>query len=160
MTTTTTTTEYRAVPSRPGFLAGSDGTIVGPSGRVRRAGLSNSGYLYFGRNVYAHALVCEAFHGPRPEGMEVAHHDGNRLNNQAGNLRWTTHRDNEADKIRHDQVARGDRSGRAKLTSEQVAQLRADRAAGDAMRTLAARYDISASHAARICRGLFWRHTL
>lgn len=159
------TTTYRAVPSHPGFLAGSDGTIVGPTGRSRRAWLSNSGYLNFqpryrSSNVYVHDLVCEAFHGLRPDGMEAAHYDGNRLNNQAGNLRWATHEENEADKIRHGRVAHGDRNGNAKLTAEQVARLRADRAAGDALRTIAIRYDISVMQVSRIVRGLNWSHTL
>ncbi len=36
-----------------------------------------------------HRLVCEAFHGPPPEGRnDVAHADGSRTNNIASNLRW------------------------------------------------------------------------
>lgn len=37
-----------------------------------------------------HVLVCEAFHGPRPPGMQVDHIDGNPSNNHASNLRWVT----------------------------------------------------------------------
>lgn len=155
----------RPIPSLPGFWATTDGTIIGPSGRVRRSWLSNSGYLhlqprYRRGNVYVHDLVCEAFHGVRPEGMEVAHYDGDRLNNRPENLRWATHQDNEADKIRHGRVAQGERNGIAKLTSDQVARMRADRQAGDTLRTLAARYDISVMQVSRICRGLNWSHTL
>lgn len=42
----------------------------------------------------AHRLICEAFHGPCPDGHEAAHRDGTRDNNQAGNLRWLTHIEN------------------------------------------------------------------
>lgn len=60
-----------------------------------------------------HRLVCEAFHGPQPTKYhEVAHWDGDRLNNAPSNVRWATHKENEADKIRHGKVASGDRNGR------------------------------------------------
>lgn len=48
-----------------------------------------------------HQLVAEAFHGPRPEGMEVCHGDDNPANNAADNLRYDTHRENELDVVRH-----------------------------------------------------------
>lgn len=51
--------------------------------------------------VYAHDLVCTAFHGPRPEGKEVAHEDGDPLNNRADNLSWKTHAENQLDIRRH-----------------------------------------------------------
>src|SRR3954471_18096374 len=36
-----------------------------------------------------HQIVCEAFHGSKPSpAHEVAHWDGARSNNNAGNLRW------------------------------------------------------------------------
>lgn len=37
-----------------------------------------------------HALVARAFIGPRPAGLQVNHKDGNRLNNHASNLEYTT----------------------------------------------------------------------
>lgn len=48
-----------------------------------------------------HHLVLEAFVGPRPEGTEGCHFDGDATNNQIDNLRWDTHLANEADKARH-----------------------------------------------------------
>lgn len=48
-----------------------------------------------------HVLVCEAFHGPRPEGTVVRHLDGNPLNNSAGNLCWGTQSENGFDTVRH-----------------------------------------------------------
>lgn len=40
---------------------------------------------------YVHALVCEAFNGPRPRPSMVARHwpDPDRANNRPENLRWT-----------------------------------------------------------------------
>lgn len=39
-------------------------------------------------------LVCEAFHGPRPKGLDVMHLDGNSLNDRPENLGWGTRKEN------------------------------------------------------------------
>jgi hypothetical protein len=49
----------------------------------------------------AHHLVLLAFVGPRPEGMETRHLDGNPRNNSLSNLAYGTHTENMQDKIRH-----------------------------------------------------------
>lgn len=48
-----------------------------------------------------HIMVLEAFVGPRPDGMEGCHNDGNAGNNYVENLRWDTHSANELDKRLH-----------------------------------------------------------
>jgi hypothetical protein len=48
-----------------------------------------------------HRLVVLAFIGPRPEGMQIRHLDGNGLNNTPGNLVYGTASENQLDKIRH-----------------------------------------------------------
>lgn len=50
---------------------------------------------------YVHRLVAEAFHGPQPDGHEVAHGDGTRDHNCATNLRWATPAENAQDTKRH-----------------------------------------------------------
>lgn len=45
-------------------------------------------------NLKVHRLVCEAFHGPCPPGMEVLHDDEDGLNNRPENLRWGTRKEN------------------------------------------------------------------
>jgi NUMOD4 motif/HNH endonuclease len=51
--------------------------------------------------VYVHTAVLTAFIGPKPPGHECAHKDGGLRNNRLSNLAWKTHRENEADKVRH-----------------------------------------------------------
>lgn len=41
-------------------------------------------------NRHVHSLVAATFHGPRPDGLEVLHLDGNRSNNSASNLAYGT----------------------------------------------------------------------
>ena len=56
-----------------------------------------------GKKRYAniHSLVLEAFVGPRPDGLECCHNDGNRLNAELANLRWDTRSANTADAVEH-----------------------------------------------------------
>lgn len=53
-----------------------------------------------GRTSRIHALVAEAFIGPRPAGMEVCHTNGNHADNRLENLRYDTHSENQRDTVR------------------------------------------------------------
>jgi hypothetical protein len=77
------------------------GRVLSPAHRANgylQVGLHRGGKLYM-RMV--HALVCEAFRGLRPDGKEVRHLDGDKLNNHVSNLRWGTRSENELDKELH-----------------------------------------------------------
>lgn len=50
--------------------------------------------------VTVHGLVAEVFIGPRPEGLDVCHNDGDKSNNRASNLRYDTHSENQKDEVR------------------------------------------------------------
>jgi hypothetical protein len=53
---------------------------------------------------------------------------------------------------------RGERSGHAKLTTADIATIRAQRAQGEHVTTLGRAFGVSAGHITRICNGLRWRH--
>lgn len=84
--------------------------------------LHQDGKMYSGRLV--HRIVCEAFYGPCPKGMEVAHNNGIRTDNRAENLRWCTRKENHKDKCKHGTSQKGDKHGMAKLTQEQVSEIK------------------------------------
>ena len=50
---------------------------------------------------YIHHLVAEAFHGPRPDGLDICHGNGNRADNRAANLRYDTRSANMQDAVAH-----------------------------------------------------------
>lgn len=110
---------WKDVPSRPGIKASSWGRICLPP---RQAKMPNGGVrVYtpkptygtktkarkeavhicmgyqskFYGNMKIHRLVCEAFHGPAPEGKPVVIHiDEDATNNRPENLRWGTQKEN------------------------------------------------------------------
>lgn len=52
-------------------------------------------YNSFFGNVKVHRAVCEAFHGPAPEGKPVViHKDEDAKNNVPDNLKWGTQKEN------------------------------------------------------------------
>lgn len=53
------------------------------------------------RQDRAHTLVLVAFVGPRPDGLEGCHNDGNPGNNRLDNLRWGTRSSNAKDRVMH-----------------------------------------------------------
>lgn len=125
--------------------------------------LDKNGYLYVSlsknnkkKNFYAHLTVLRAFFGPAPQGMQGCHSDGNKTNNHLGNLRYDTCMGNHADKIKHGTSGRGEKSTKAKLTSQEVSQIRSLN--GVSQNQVAAAYGVSQQHIGKIVRGLAWTH--
>lgn len=94
-----------------------------------RAGTKPGGYLFVGlyqsgieKESYkmVHRLVAEAFI-PNPDGKpEVNHKDGNKLNNDVGNLEWVTRSENATHGVKHDLLKHGFNHYSSKLNPEQV----------------------------------------
>lgn len=71
-----------------------------------------------------HTLVLTAFVGPRPEGMFGLHRDDDGTNNVLANLYWGTPQQNAADMRANGVLQFGHHHVNAKLTPEQVQQIR------------------------------------
>lgn len=98
------------VRSEPRFVARKDGRKQPIPGRIKKAPVDGKGYprvaLYGpafpkGAHRTVHSLVMEAFIGPCPDGMEICHNDGDRLNARLSNLRYGTRSENHLDKRVH-----------------------------------------------------------
>jgi hypothetical protein len=63
-----------------------------------------NGYLQVNvrrKAVTVHSIVLDAFWGPRPEGRQASHLNGDRADNRAENLRWETPTENNRRKAQH-----------------------------------------------------------
>jgi len=136
--------EFRHVPGFPSYAAGDDGTIwsckvrgrataVGPW-RKLRGSIDRAGYprivLWLNgqqQHRHVHRLILQAFAGEAPPGQECRHLDGNPRNNNLTNLCWGTHIQNSHDRIRHGTDNAGERSSTARLTAEQVVEIRSQK---------------------------------
>ncbi len=105
-----------------------------------------------------HVLVMAAFVGERPAGMEVAHLDGNPANNHVTNLAYVTHPENCSHRVIHGTASRGDDCPTAKLTSDDVGDMRWLRGQGVPTQQLGELFGVSARQVRRICSGERWAH--
>lgn len=100
-----------------------------------------------------HTLVLSAWRGPRPQGMQCRHLDGNRSNSALSNLAWGTAAENAADKVRHGTIR--PRNYR-RLTIAEARAIRAD-AAREKVADLARRYGTSVYVVRDVINGKTWR---
>ena len=105
-----------------------------------------------------HALVCRAFHGDPPEGMQAAHGNGDKSDNSADNLRWATPKENCDDRGRHGNHVAGEKQHLARLTDEMVTAMRQMAATGMKHRQIAARFGVARPTASHAIRGYTWKH--
>jgi hypothetical protein len=151
----------------PHYRVGDDGSVWscarGPW-KQRKLQPNHWGYLeiFLSHNTKREAfgvaeLVLLAFVGPRPEGYQACHFPERKLtNNCLANLRWDTPSGNQRDRIKHGTAPRGEQHGRARLTEQQVREIRAT---GGLNRTaLAQKYNVHSQTIWCVQHRVSWRH--
>lgn len=136
--------------------------------RVMCPGRSSQGYLSVSfcdghggkKNVSVHALVAEAFIGPKPTPKhEINHKNGIKDDNRDANFEWCTASENQRhrhDVLGHGNMPRGESNSQAKVTEAEVREIRRRRAAGETQRKVAADHGISQSTVNRIVNRRGW----
>ena len=139
------------------------------AGRVLKAGANNHGYravlLYDAnggrRACTVHALVAEAFLGPRPLGMQVNHKNGIKTDARAENLEYVTPSEN----LKHAYATglspsqKGEANQYSKLTDAQVREIRTLHATTRMSQSaIAARFAVTQSLVSYVLSGSIWRH--
>jgi hypothetical protein len=152
-------TEYRVIPGFPKYRAGSDGHVYGPRGR-KKARPDSDGYLRVsllsGKRVATrsiHSLVALAFHGPRPDGLQIRHMNNDKSDNRPGNLAYGTGKENAADRRRF-----GTHVTKATLTQGQVEDIRELLQRRVLMGEIAKKFGVSRTTVAAIKTGKTWSH--
>jgi hypothetical protein len=110
------------------------------------------------RPVSVHSLIAAYFIGPRPEGMEVNHRDGDTYNNAVENLEYVTPAQNQAHARELGLVPKGEAHGSSKLTEDDVRAIRAMAEAGCTHREIAQQYGVHRTAVSQIVRGETWTH--
>lgn len=111
------------------------------------------------KRFLVHRLVALVFIGEQPTELhEIAHIDGNPLNNHYKNLAWKTHKENELDKLRHGTVLRGEKVGNAKLTNQKVLEIKGRLISGEMQKVISKMYGVHVSTISLIARNKYWKH--
>lgn len=138
------------------------GQVLYKAGKVLRPAIKN-GYRFVvlydekrvRKNVFVHQLVARTFLGST-DGLVINHLDGNRLNNNVGNIEICTQQRNQQHMVEmHQQY--GENMFCAKLTSDQVSEIKRRRRAGEKLRVLAADFGVGMSNISHICTGRNWK---
>lgn len=159
---------WRPIPSFGGLYEISSTGLVrsfhkrhGVGGKILSPKVGRDGYaevvLCDGGNrksCQVHRLVLLAFVGPCPDGRQVAHDNGRRDDNRLSNLRYATPLENSGDKFRHGTVLQGENHGSAKLTCEEVREIRASPLP---YRILSESYGVSIAQISNIRTRAQWR---
>lgn len=166
--------EWREIPEWPGYEVSSLGRVrswkkkIGRRSNpiIRSPHQMKNGYLLVGfkdggrKNAFlVHRLVLLAFRGEAPAGMEARHLNGICTDNRLCNLAWSTHLSNIRDKFRHGTNGNGMRNAAAKLSEEDVREIRRLAQEGRVyQRDIAAQFGIGQSQVSRIKKGIEWSH--
>lgn len=158
--------EWRSLAELPDYEVSETGEVRRIGGPLLKGVVTRKGYHRYclmqnkkQRSFFAHRLACRAFNGPPPKGLtQVAHRDGDKLNNHFGNLRWATAAENEADKVLHGTDHAGERNPSAKLTWAAVRSIRQSyHGEPGGMARLAREYGVALQTVWKILTGLTWK---
>lgn len=139
--------------------------------RILQPGVQSRGYMVVGLytgavpkqqiSTLVHRLVWESLRGPIPDGKQVNHIDGNKLNNRLENLELATPAENvghaNANGLQPKRY-RGSRHANSKLTEEDVTIMLAASRAGMTPTQLGRAFKIDPVRAGQIIRGEAWQH--
>lgn len=132
------------------------GTNTNGYGQIRREPFGNA---LRGIKTTTHRIAWELTYGAIPEGMYVCHCCDNPLCVNPAHLWLGTHAENLADMKAKGRAARGDRSGTAKLKSDQVQIIRKILDSGHCTRSdLANLLQVSTSTIDNVIRRKTWEH--
>ena len=109
-----------------------------------------------GKTISAHRLSYELFKGPIPDGLYVCHTCDNKRCVNPNHLFIGTQKDNLQDASRKGIMNFGEKNGQAKLTVNQVREIKKKLLSGQSQVELAKEYKVTKGNIAHIARGRTW----
>jgi hypothetical protein len=120
---------------------------------------SGYGHLYFqGRDLYAHRLSFELHNGPIPKGMFICHTCDNPPCMNPAHLFAGTPADNSADMRNKGRNRRGVANRQAKLSEDDVREIRRLAKAGESRLLLSERFGVTQSGIYGVVMRINWKH--
>jgi len=112
-----------------------------------------------GKTVSVHSLVALAWYGPRPEGMEVNHKDGDKTNCRPDNLEYVTPSGNAQHALETGlkDVPMGSRHYNTSFTEDDIRAIRSSDKSG---KELAAERGCSPQNICDIRKRRTWKHVV
>lgn len=163
--------EIYEIPWLDGYYADSNGEIWSTrSGTLRKLTpcVNSNGYYYVmvsrkcvRRNYMVSRLVALVFHGEPPSSKHVVMHKDNCItNNVPSNLKYGTCLQNSRQMVEEGREAhqKGEESGRSKLTTSQVLEIRERCCKGELQKVIARDYGVQQSQVSRIWTEKTWSH--
>lgn len=174
--------QLRAIPGYEAYYAVSpDGRVFSYPKNPRSRGARNGGTSHFGKwlkpqmsktgyhvqylspptgrkRLFMHRLVAMAWI-PNPLNLPFINHlNCNKTDNRVANLEWCTKLQNAKHCVAMKRQPSGERHGHAKLTSQNVIEIRAARRNGLTWKELARKFGVSITAATFAGKGKTWRH--
>ena len=110
------------------------------------------------RILRAHRVSYELHIGPIPAGMHVLHKCDNRSCVNPDHLFLGTNDDNVADMVTKGRQSKGEKNGKARLTEDNVREIRRRLAAGEKNKDLSVEFGVSTPSISKIAKRKTWRH--
>lgn len=148
-------------------------TVSTGAGRILKPSLATSGYYHVNlcagkerhKAVTIHKLVAEAFYGPRPDGADIDHKDGNPENNRADNLEYVSRSENVKRGYRRQRKRgivrkglRGEDNPLSKLSATGVRKIKTLLRRGKTHREIAKQFGVCRATISFIAEGKRWAH--
>lgn len=110
------------------------------------------------QRFFVHRIVAETFLGSCPDGLEVAHLNGNRRDSRLTNLRYVTRSENHLHKIDHGTMPRGDSHPNRSISEKTARQIGERLREVGSCNQIAEEFGTTAGVVSHIAMGRTWRH--
>lgn len=149
--------KYRNRPLVPWQVDPASGCYVWASVSSQRSARPYLKSRRLGIQALAYRVIYEVMVGPIPDGAHLLHSCDNPACVNPAHLRVGTHADNMRDMAERNRCMHGESHYRARLTSDNVAQIKRRLRLGESVSTLAVAYSVDQSTVSKIKIGAQWR---
>jgi len=144
----------RKIPNYKNYTISVYGVVINTkTGNTLKPYKTNTGHLMVSlcennkkKNFGIHRLVLMAFIGMPQAGHEASHLDGDTNNNHISNLKWETHADNMARKIKHGTI------NKTRIPQLIIDAMKIEYNNGSSFRAIGRKYNYTHATVARVIR--------